>query len=89
MLIGLCGEPTTFPNSLYTLDKVDPYSFGSLANYTCDTGYKMMGNENFVIHECTLSALHQLTWSGPMVRCIGMTASRHAVYFVVTIKVGP
>ena len=68
--LGRCGNPTTYPYATFTLDKLNPYTQGSRANYSCDPGYRMIGDSDIVIHTCGVSDLNQLQWTGAMVRCV-------------------
>ena len=65
---GFCGEPKLYPNAVYV---VNEYSVRSSANYSCNPGYDMVGDEDEIIHICGLSNINQLSWNGPLVRCNG------------------
>ncbi|XP_069824068.1 coagulation factor XIII B chain-like [Dendropsophus ebraccatus] len=57
-----CGHPGDIPFGSFKLIERDSFTFGSVVEYTCNAGYKMVSEER--IRECTDNG-----WSGPVPRC--------------------
>ena len=50
-----------------------PYTEGSYVVYTCDPGYTMLGDTDYVIRVCKTTEVEGLMeWSGPNVQCQGL-----------------
>ncbi|NXL93129.1 C4BPA protein, partial [Alectura lathami] len=58
-----CGNPGEPSNG--RLVEVEKFTFGSIANYTCDTGYRLVGNSHI---ECVVEN-GLLTWNGNVPFC--------------------
>ncbi|KAM9185127.1 C4b-binding protein alpha chain-like [Mergus octosetaceus] len=68
--ILFCGEgakPCSYPGDLANgrLVEMEQFTFGSIANYSCDTGYRLIGNSQL---HCVLKNGH-VTWDGDVPFC--------------------
>ena len=69
--VNKCPEPASYQHANYTFYTKDPYDEGSYAVYTCDTGYKMVGEADSIIHICGKEDSETLVWDGPDIKCEG------------------
>lgn len=53
-----------FPGNITCVHTLEPFSFGSWCNFTCQEGYTLMG-------DITMSCLASGKWSGPAPTCAG------------------
>ena len=66
-----CPEPASYQYAIYTFYTNNPYDEGSYAVYTCDVGYKMIGEADSIIHICGKTDFGTLVWNGPVIECKG------------------
>lgn len=61
-----------FPGNMTCVDTLEPFSFGSRCNFTCQEGYTLM-------RETTMSCLASGKWNGSAPTCAGCTFSINTV----------
>ena len=74
-----CGTPPDVADGTYTLS--DGTKQGSVATYSCNTGYKLKRN-NQNKQTCTASG----DWSGTLPQCVGEFCREGWISYIISIK---
>ncbi len=65
-----CSEPVSYPDASYSVDTT-LYNEGTYVVYTCDPGYRMIGDTDYIVHVCRRFDEGNMEWIGPTVACEG------------------